>query len=72
MYVVIEKMAHGLIRRYAPAKSAQEAKERYAEATEQWNARGYSVLHNLQGQGVILDTLDQTIVGMLETKEVNI
>ena len=58
MYVTIEKMAHGLVRRYAPARDAEEAQVRLYEALEEWCKRGYTVLQSSCEEAVIIDGLN--------------
>lgn len=57
-YVTIEKMAHGLIRRYSPTFDAETAQQRLCEAAEDWLKRGYTILCNSIEQAVILDQLE--------------
>lgn len=69
MYVTIEKMAHGLIRRYYPTGDAEEAQVRLYEATEEWLKRGYCVLQSSCEEAVILDDLnDYKPVAILQIK----
>lgn len=58
MYVTIEKMAHGLIRRYAPADDTEEAQARLYEAMEEWVLRGYEILQDSCERAIILDGLN--------------
>ena len=57
MYVAIEKMAHGLVRRYCPALDIEKAQCALYETAEQWNKRGYCVLFSSPEEAVILDDL---------------
>lgn len=69
MYVVIEKMAHGLVRRWGSAHEAPNAAKCYEAAKRSWQERGYAILENIFGQAVILD--ETKAIGIIQIIPVN-
>lgn len=55
MYVTVEKLEHGLTRRYGVPSTRRTAKALYEYAKADWTKRGYTILERLYGKAVIVD-----------------
>ena len=61
MYVTIEKLSHGMLRKRGKPATLWEAFNAYNEARGEWTQRGYTLLESVCGETAILDEESRAI-----------
>lgn len=68
MYVTIEKLAHGVVRRLGKPDTLWTAFNRFNETKGDWTEKGYTLLENIPGQAIILD--DTKAIGTIQIMKI--
>lgn len=69
MYVTIEKLSHGIIRRRGKPSTLWTAFNYYNETKGEWTERGYTLLENIPGQAIILE--ETKAIGIIQVAKIS-